>query len=77
MCLCEKLIILFVFCVICYTNIAFSIPNAWPKMKNYDIWGSKSTKNNPLDDSNSYSIENASNISSSRDSRGKRIMKLI
>lgn len=77
MCLCEKLIISFVFCAICYTNVALAIPNAWPKMRNYDIWGSKSTKDKPSDESNSYFIENASNLTNTRDGRGKKIMKLI
>ncbi len=66
------------FCAICYTNVVLSVPNAWPKMRNYDIWGSKSTKYKPADESTSYSIEDALNVTtSSRDGRGKKIMKLI
>lgn len=73
MCLCEKIFITLVFCAVCCTNIVQSIPNAWPKMRNYDIWGGKSTKYEPADDINNYSIENTSNLTSSRDGRGKSI----
>ncbi|KAJ6649030.1 hypothetical protein Bhyg_04262, partial [Pseudolycoriella hygida] len=67
MCFCEKLIISFVFCAICCTDVVLSVPNAWPKMRNYDIWGPKSTKS--LVENDSFSIENAANITSSRDGR--------
>lgn len=46
-------------------------------MKNYDIWGSKPTRKQPSEETNSYIIENTSNLTSSRDGRGKKIMNLI
>lgn len=74
MCLCEKLIISVVFCAICYTNIILSIPNTWPKMRNYDIWETtKSTKHEQSHKDNSYTIDNTANFTSSRDGRGKKV----